>query len=384
MSLDWFLLLCLMVGHVSLFVVVVNVVHALGMTDERMHKIKILLLVALFSGMVGILYEFSQGAWDVWSFPLRVYTAVCLAISLIGIPTTTILRHRRSHPVPISERSNEIDFAAIHGADALIGEGRYASLLRIKANESLRLCKREWEVTVPSLPAALDGLSLLQITDLHFAPCFQRKYFELVAAEAKAWEADLVLFTGDLIDHHESLDWIVPVLSGLKGRLGTYAILGNHDYDQDHQHIGKQLEVAGFTNLEGAWARLEVDGKTLALGGTSYPWGPMLDLRYHSDADFRILLSHSPDLFYRAASAGIDLMLSGHNHGGQIRLPIIGPVFMPSVFSRHFDRGFFQSQRTLLHVSQGIAGKHPIRIGCVPEIGRFILRAPRETAAQAA
>ena len=91
-------------------------------------------------------------------------------------------------------------------------------------------------------------------------------------------------------------------------------------------------------------------------------------------ADFRILLSHSPDQFYRARDWGVDLMLSGHNHGGQIRLPALGPVFMPSVYSRRFDRGFFRSGSTFLYVSEGVAGKHPYRYGCPPEICCFVLK----------
>ena len=68
-------------------------------------------------------------------------------------------------------------------------------------------------------------------------------------------------------------------------------------------------------------------------------------------------------------------MFSGHNHGGQIRLPLVGPVFMPSRYSRRFDRGFFRIGRTLLYVSEGVAGKHPVRYGCLPEISRFVLHA---------
>jgi predicted MPP superfamily phosphohydrolase len=92
------------------------------------------------------------------------------------------------------------------------------------------------------------------------------------------------------------------------------------------------------------------------------------------EADFRILLSHSPDQFPRAASKGVDLVLAGHNHGGQIRLPVFGPILMPSRYSRHFDRGFFRSGPSMLYVSQGVGGKHPIRYGCSPEITRFTLR----------
>ena len=92
-------------------------------------------------------------------------------------------------------------------------------------------------------------------------------------------------------------------------------------------------------------------------------------------ADFRLLLSHSPDLFYKAQRWGVDLMLSGHNHGGQIRLPLVGPVFMPSRYSRRFDRGFFRRMGTLMYVNEGVGGKHPVRYGCPPEVSRLVLRA---------
>jgi predicted MPP superfamily phosphohydrolase len=87
------------------------------------------------------------------------------------------------------------------------------------------------------------------------------------------------------------------------------------------------------------------------------------------------LLSHSPDQVASASRWGIDLVLSGHNHAGQIRLPVVGPIFMPSLYSRRFDRGFFRQGRTLLYVSHGIGGQYPIRSGgCVPELTRLVLR----------
>jgi uncharacterized protein len=126
--------------------------------------------------------------------------------------------------------------------------------------------------------------------------------------------------------------------------------------------------------LEGRWTTISAQGSSIAIGGTDFPWGPAIDPQEIPPADLSILLSHSPDLFYKAQDWGVDLMFSGHNHGGQIRLPFVGPVFMPSRYSRRFDRGFFRAKRTLLYVSEGIAGKHPVRYGCHPEITRFVLR----------
>ena len=161
----------------------------------------------------------------------------------------------------------------------------------------------------------------------------------------------------------------------LRGRLGQYAILGNHDHRTRPGRARRALRRAGFADLEGRWTRLETDGSTLAIGGTSEPWGPAIDYAAIPPADFRLLLSHSPDQFPRAAAKGVDLVLAGHNHGGQVRLPVLGPILMPSRYSRHFDRGFFRAGRSLLHVSQGLGGKHPIRYGCHPEITRLTLRA---------
>jgi predicted MPP superfamily phosphohydrolase len=206
------------------------------------------------------------------------------------------------------------------------------------------------------------------------ARCFRPAFFERVIDACRGWDADLVVVTGDIIEDDEVVAWIEPLLAPLSARLGKLAILGNHDEDHRPQAIVGELARAGFEVLEGRWTTVEADGATIAIGGTSAPWGPDVDPAAMPSADFRILLSHSPDRFYRAARWGIDLMLSGHNHGGQIRLPLVGAVFMPSVYSRRFDRGFFRRGRTLMYASDGVAGMQPVRYGCPPELTRFVLR----------
>jgi predicted MPP superfamily phosphohydrolase len=165
------------------------------------------------------------------------------------------------------------------------------------------------------------------------------------------------------------------LLRPLQGRLGSFAILGNHDMVHQPGEVLRHLEDAGYTTLEGRWATLTCEGGTLVLGGTSHPWGPVPSLDDRPTGDVSILLSHVPDRFSWSARAGFDLMLAGHNHGGQIRLPLIGAVFMPSRYSRRFDRGYFRCGDLTLHVSQGISGLHPVRYGCVPEVSRIVLRA---------
>jgi predicted MPP superfamily phosphohydrolase len=383
MSQDWLTWAALVPGQVALLVVSINMSHALAPDRRRADRIRYALLVVLWALMAWATWEIWRRPGGPWPWPVWGYVLACLATTLMGLPAAFWARACRRGPAGVSVLDAEIDLAQAEGADALIGRGRFASLLRIPGNESLRLRKCECEVRLAGLPRSLDGLTLLHLSDFHCAPCYTRRFFEAVADEAAGCDADLVLFTGDLIDHDSTVSWIVPVLSRLRGRLGSFAILGNHDYWQPQpERILGELEQAGFASLEGRWVQLGMHGSRLALGGTSFPWGPLPDPGTMPEADFRILLSHSPDQFARAARWGMDLVLAGHNHGGQVRFPVLGPVFMPSLYSRHFDRGFFRSGRTLMHVSQGVGGQHPVRFGCPPEISRLVLR-PAEVAAAA-
>jgi predicted MPP superfamily phosphohydrolase len=89
---------------------------------------------------------------------------------------------------------------------------------------------------------------------------------------------------------------------------------------------------------------------------------------------FRLLLSHTPDCLNEARRQKVDLMLAGHNHGGQVVLPVIGPVYSPSLSGCRYSGGTFWAPPTLLQVSRGLSGRHPLRINCRPEITRLILR----------
>ena len=91
------------------------------------------------------------------------------------------------------------------------------------------------------------------------------------------WEADLIVLTGDVVEDDEAIAWIEPLLAPLEARLGKFAILGNHDEDHQPRAIVGELARAGFETLEGHWTTIDVDGATIAIGGTSAPWGPDVD-----------------------------------------------------------------------------------------------------------
>ena len=363
------------VGHVCHLVLAVNIVSGTGGREAVLDRVRLILFSAFWVSAILLLWGHLHVPWWTWTWPFRSYAILCTASGLVIWPVSTLTLALRRRPAGMSrDGGREVELAGPEERHELIGEGRGSWLLKLPGNESFRLCLREWDVAIPGLPAPLDGLKVVQLTDLHLAPCFRPAYFERVIDACRGWDADLVVLTGDVVEDDAAIAWIEPLLAPLQARLGKLAILGNHDEDHQPQAITLELARAGFETLEGRWMTLDADGAMIAVGGTSAPWGPDLDPAAMPVADFRILLSHSPDRFYRAAEWGIDLMLSGHNHGGQIRLPLIGAVFMPSVYSRRFDRGFFRRGPTLMYASEGIAGMHPIRFGCPPEVTRFVLR----------
>ncbi|HWE35380.1 MAG TPA: metallophosphoesterase [Isosphaeraceae bacterium] len=375
MSLGVLSLVVLAVGHFCLVATAISVVHGLGVNWKRMDRAVVVGLGALAAATLALAAVVARGDWASWPWPIRAYASICVAVGAVVLPAVTVARLLRKTPPGISGRASEIDLTRTLAPEERIGHGRHAWCLRVPGNESFRLRVESWSVEVAGLPRGLDGLSILHLTDLHFAPCFDRRFFEAVVDEAARGEVDLVVCTGDLVDDDGAIAWIEPILARLRGRLGQFAILGNHDVHHRPDLVRRELVRAGFDDVDGRWTSIDVGGTTLAIGGTSAPWGPRLDLGDAPEADFRLVLSHTPDLFPRLAAGGIDLVLSGHNHGGQVRLPVLGPILMPSRYGRRFDLGFFRTGRSLLYVGRGVAGKHPIRYRCPPEVARLVLRA---------
>jgi predicted MPP superfamily phosphohydrolase len=375
---DAWLYLGLILGHGILAVCFLNLTHGIGLSPKWMTRLAVapLVLPAIVAIAMGWLI-LTRPVHDWHAIPLG-YAYLCALVAYVVFPVLTIYRWIRPDPagVSVGESTVAFDLPVDEQAD-WIGEGKYAWMLRLSRNQSLSLHVASADVILPGLPCSFRPLRILHLSDLHFAPCYRRAFFEAVADEGASWEADLVLFTGDLLDDEATLDWAVPVLGKLRGRLGQYAILGNHDVLHRPGRVRRELRAAGFAVVDGRWVRIEDQGSTIALGGTSVPWGPTLDPSARPSSDATIVMSHSPDHFPAIARwKSVDLVLAGHNHGGQIRVPLIGPIVMPSIYGRRYDRGFYRRGSTLMEVTQGVGGKHPIRLGCPPEIVQLTIRPP--------
>lgn len=378
---DWPMLAAIALGHLCLTVLMVNVLHGVGIPEGNPTRVvKLLCLSFLGLVSVGLALLVLDRPWSDWPWVARMYAGLCVLVGAVGLPIVTISRRFRGLPPGVSGSSTQVDLTDSIPRDELIGPAWDSFWLRIPGNECFRLDLTDWQVERPRLPGPLDGLRILHLTDLHLTPAYSDRFFEAMLAQAEGFEADLVAFTGDLVDDEEMLDRVGPLLSRFRGRLGQYAVLGNHDHRTARVGSAEALRSAGFSMVEASWTTIEVDGARLAVGGTSAPWGPLPDPGQTPEADVRLLLSHSPDTLGWASRRGVDLVLSGHTHGGQYRLPVVGSVILPSRYSRRYDCGFFGLGPTLLYVSRGIAAQHPIRVNCPPEISRFTLRCPARPA----
>jgi hypothetical protein len=374
-----------LIGHVALTVCALNVAYGQGILSRWVLKIIRLLhdLWILF-GTPWLGWLCYRSGWletlDPMVLPpvLLAYIGLSTFTGLVIVPAMTIVRSLRRLPVAqLSNHGCTIDIAARLGRRP-IGRGPHRVMARWPWNEQFQLEVLERTYRLPRLPAAWNGLSILHLSDLHFTGTVAIEYFEQVIREANQLACDLVAVTGDFVDRPWCYEWVPQLLSQLQSRLGAYAVLGNHDSWQDHQRIRRDLAGAGLRPLAGRWELKNVCGHQLVVAGTEAPWmGRLPDLSAAPADAFRLLLSHTPDHAPWASRQGIDLMLAGHNHGGQVRLPLIGPVFMPSRYGRKFDAGAFQVGPTLVHVSRGVSGKHPFRFGCKPELTKIVLLSGR-------
>lgn len=379
------LLTILAIGHAALVIAVMNRLYGYPFPCRVLdllrtaHDILVLGFPVALVWFVGLNGPglLRGGSWSALHPALFAYLALC-GVTAALIPVFSVLRTRQPLPkAQISNHSYTIDIAAKLGYRPT-GPGPHQRLARLPGNEQFSIEVSEKVYRLPRVPTAWDGLTILHLTDLHFIGTIDRPYFEKVLESGMAMNPDLIALTGDVLDDPNLIDWLPETLGKMHAPEGCYFVLGNHDREVDTPALRHQLEELGWQDVSGRSIVKEIAGFPLVIAGSERPWmGNHPDLSHAPPEAFRFLLSHTPDNIGWARRNQIDLMLAGHNHGGQVRLPLIGPIYSPSHHGCRYSSGVFWEDPTLLYVSRGVSSRHPIRWRCKPELTQLVLRPPQ-------
>jgi len=370
------------VGHSALWLVALNILYSRPFHKKTLKIARLAVAIIVFGFPIALwaiagleLAGLTSRVASLGDGVLTGYLALCWTMSLVIIPLVTLLRNLAPTPAQLRlRRSRVIDIAKILGAKP-IGDGKYRRLAQLPFNQVFQVELTELMLQVPGLPSAWDNLTILHLSDLHFIGTPDRTFYERVIAACMADGApDIVAITGDIVDSESHHRWILRICQPLRWNAAAFAILGNHDFWRRPPRVRRRLEKLGITVLGNDWMTTEIRGVPLTVIGHEGPWfQPGPDLKGCPAGPFRLCLSHTPDNIRWAQRNKVGLMLSGHNHGGQIRLPLFGSLFVPSLYSRKYDCGLFWEPPTLLYVNRGLAGKEPLRFNCRPEVTRLVL-----------
>ena len=249
--------------------------------------------------------------------------------------------------------------------------------------ERLDFRVRELDVPLPGLPVDLDGLRILQLSDIHLSAFLHESELAKVIDMALDLRPHLTVVTGDLISSRgDPLDACIRQLARVKSDAGTFACMGNHEcYARVERYATEAGARAGIRFLRGQAQTLRFGNSVLNLAGVDYE--PLTNRgRYLRGAErlvvpgaVNVLLSHNPDVFPVAARQGYNLLLAGHTHGGQVTVEILDQSINPARFFTPYVYGIFRAGRSAAYVTRGI-GTIGItaRIGAPPEISVLRLR----------
>jgi predicted MPP superfamily phosphohydrolase len=234
---------------------------------------------------------------------------------------------------------------------------------------------REHDIPVVGLPKDLNGLRLVQITDIHLSPFFSRKELDYAVAMANETRAHVALVTGDLITTpQDPLDDCLEGLKPLRADAGVFGCMGNHEI---YARVEDYVEAAGARQ---GIRFLRADSQLLTFGDAKLNLAGVDYQRYHSlylrggeqliapDA-YNVLLSHNPDVFDMAKRKGFDLTISGHTHGGQVRVEILGADLNVARFYTPYVDGLYRKGAASIFVARGLGTIGiPARLGAPPEV----------------
>jgi predicted MPP superfamily phosphohydrolase len=274
---------------------------------------------------------------------------------------------------PVASRASGRPQTPLRALAFNLGEAARAAL-----TEPFRLTVEHHQIRLRRLPRELDGFRIVQLSDLHHSPFTSRKQIERAIETANSLQPDIVALTGDYVSKER--EYAAPcaeLLGELRPRHGVFAVLGNHDHWTDAALITDLFRAEGITVLINQGMRFEKNGAAFWLAGVDDTMVGLEDLPLAlagaSEQEFKLLLAHNPIILRRAARAGVDLVLSGHTHGGQVSLR--SDRSASGRPRRRLLKGLARQGETQIYVTRGLGTVVlPVRFGCPPEVSLLELR----------
>ncbi|MGD9590264.1 MAG: metallophosphoesterase [Pyrinomonadaceae bacterium] len=255
--------------------------------------------------------------------------------------------------------------------------GDLSKIAKYAIDEANSLSLERVEVHIKRLPRKLDGFKIIHLSDIHHSPFTSFDHIARTVKIANRLKPDMFVLTGDYVSHET--DYIRPVadlMGGLEAEFGTHACLGNHDHWTDPELITKSFRDAGINMLVNEGFRFEGNGGSFWIAGVDDHMVGKTDLpsalRGSYPDEMKLLLAHNPIIFRKAVRYGIDLTLSGHTHGGQVR---VRDKNRRLIRRRKLSNGLHRRRDSQIYITRGIGTVVlPVRYQCPPEITMLELR----------
>jgi predicted MPP superfamily phosphohydrolase len=259
----------------------------------------------------------------------------------------------------------------------------FSTVAREALAEANSLIVESVSVYLKRLPKEFDRFRIVQLSDIHHSPFTDMKHIERAFEIANKLAPDMIALTGDYISHE---DRFIPPVAKAMGKLsakhGVYAVLGNHDHWTNGRLVSDMMKNEGICVLNNEGFRFEYNGASIWLAGVDDLLVDLTDLpaalKGSDSSEMKLLLAHNPAIVRMAQPAGVDLMLSGHTHGGQVRLrETKEKLLFPRrpLLRRRLSSGLHRRGNTQIYITRGIGTVVlPVRYGCPPEISVIELR----------
>lgn len=272
-------------------------------------------------------------------------------------------------------RRDFLKFSSLAAAGGLIT----ATTAALFNDESNTLSIEHITIPIPNLQPALEGFKIVQMSDIHLYPFTKLELVQRAVQVSNSLKPDITVLTGDYVWRNLSaINDLTPALAELDAKYGVFATMGNHDYWLNVEVIKESFKSVGLPVLENQGVTFNVGGAPLHLAGLDDGWSGNPDLEAAMQGAPEgapvVLLMHEPDLAdIYSQDPRISLQLSGHTHGGQIRIPGIGALVHPHL-GKKYDFGLYNVNGMWLYTNRGIGCiSEPIRLNCPPEISEFTL-----------